>query len=493
MHSAKIYSPVPIISHQNSDGITLPSFDLFSAQGLSSAEADSTAALFESCAPFCQDQLCKNQCIAVDNAIEHLQARTQNSTSNPGIVFIRMDFLAAASRRQPIYQELFQSALKAVKSNPRFLKYGHSDHAFICMVNGCDTVLSDMVSKTRFGKDTRAIWVGRQKDIERLAASGRQWPCRDRLLAAAGDDMTSVLVEVEKKIAGAHRWTCQGKWTLEKKKIGLLSMQCLKGFRTASRHRLVAVPIQKSGSSEMTALMRRIAGMPQWRDTHDRLIYGPDMDMEHVGRNWTFSEALENMEDPEWKRIIFVRDPVARFLSGYLNKVVALQQYHRVKWEGAEMPTIEQVVETFEAITPKERKRLDVHFRPQSVICNTVGRNKSESSGFWDGIPTTRFDFVARVESLDDDLKDMLTSMDLWESYGASGWGPNGDLALPEYDIYTRQRKEHVDTTRETHAAEKIHQYLTQDLIRRVQQLYQDDYDVFGFDRSTWIKPEKEL
>ncbi|GMH42634.1 hypothetical protein BSKO_10553 [Bryopsis sp. KO-2023] len=228
----------------------------------------------------------------------------------------------------------------------------------------------------------------------------------------------------------------------------------------------------------MTSLMRRIAGTPQWRDTSPKLIYGHDRDTERVGRNWTFSEARKNLEDPEWKRIIFVRDPVARFLSGYLNKVVAKQQYFRVNWKGKETPTIEQVVETFESLTPNEKNRLDNHFRSQSSRCD---------------VSNTRFDFMARIESLDDDLKDMLTSMDLWESYGASGWGPNGDLALAEYDIYTMQRKEHVDTTRETHAAEKIHQYLTQDVIRRVQELYKDDYDVFGYDRSTWIKPEKEL
>ncbi|GMH42627.1 hypothetical protein BSKO_10546 [Bryopsis sp. KO-2023] len=470
----------------------LPSFDLFLTQGLFSAEVDPPAALFESCEPFCRDEHCRKQCIALDNAIKHLQAWTQNSTSNPGIVFIRMGFLAAASHRQPMYRKLFQSAVRAVKSNPRFLKYGHSDHAFICMVDGCDTVLSDMVNKTGFGKDTRAIWVGRQKDIERLAASGRLWPCRDRLLAAAGDDMTSVLLEVEKKVAGAHRWTCQGKWTLEKKKIDLLSKRCLGNLRTASRHRLVAVPIQKSGSSEMTALMRRIAGMPQWRNTSEELMYGPGMDLERIGRKWNISEARKNMEDPEWKRIIFVRDPVARFLSGYLSRIVAAKEYFRVNvTEGAEMPTIEQVVETFEALTLKERRSsysrvLDVHFRPQSASCNTVRGNRCF-------LPTTRFDFVARVESLDDDLKDMLTSMDLWESYGASGWGPNGDLSFPEYNIFTQEKKKYVDSMRETHAAEKIHQYLTQDMIRRLMELYKDDYDVFGFDRSTWIKPEKEL
>ncbi|GMH42629.1 hypothetical protein BSKO_10548 [Bryopsis sp. KO-2023] len=448
MHSTKTYS----------DEITLPSFDLFSTQGLSSVEVDSRpAALFESCEPFCQDQHCRKQCTALDNAIKHLQAWTQNSTSNPGIVFIRMGFLAA-SHSQPMYRKLFQSAVRAVKTNPRFLKYGHSDHAFICMVDGCDTVLSDMVSKTR-----------------------------DRLLAAADADIKSVLVEVEKKIVGEHRWTCHGKWTLGKKKIGLLSKRCLGNLRTASRHRLVAVPIQKSGSSEMTALMRRIAGMPQWRNTSEELMYGPGMDLERIGRKWNISEARKNMEDPEWKRIIFVRDPVARFLSGYLSRIVAGKEYFRANvTEGAEMPTIEQVLETFEALTLKERRVLDVHFRPQSTSCNTVRGNRCF-------LPTTRFDFVARVESLDDDLKDMLTSMDLWESYGASGWGPNGDLSFPEYNIFTQEKKKYVDSMRETHAAEKIHQYLTQDMIRRLLEFYKDDYDVFGFDRSTWIKPEKQL
>lgn len=99
----------------------------------------------------------------------------------------------------------------------------------------------------------------------------------------------------------------------------------------------------------------------------------------------------------------------------------------------------------------------------------------------------------------------------VWNKYGASGWGPNGNQAFMEYD-YGAIGTQNV--TRMTRAAEvlsdsinhpaipnhaghffeegscKWTQYFTnEDILYKIEQVYQADYHLYGwYNISVWIQ-----
>lgn len=113
-----------------------------------------------------------------------------------------------------------------------------------------------------------------------------------------------------------------------------------------------------------------------------------------------------------------------------------------------------QVVDHFARV--KKQDRLDYadnHFRPMSNF---------------GGLRYIRYDFMAHVSSLGDDLEAILSSVGLWDYYGASGWGEDGNLSFKE--AKGKNVRNHTST-----------QYYNKNLLRKVYQIYKEDYDRFGF------------
>jgi len=51
------------------------------------------------------------------------------------------------------------------------------------------------------------------------------------------------------------------------------------------------------------------------------------------GEHYTFAELLSMLRSPLWTKIVFVRDPAVRFLSGYLDKCVShIDSVNRRPW-----------------------------------------------------------------------------------------------------------------------------------------------------------------
>lgn len=101
------------------------------------------------------------------------------------------------------------------------------------------------------------------------------------------------------------------------------------------------------------------------------------------------------------------------------------------------------------------RMRLaDLHFRPQSEFGS---------------LKIFHYDIMAFVSSLADDMEAILTSLGLWEEYGASGWGVNGDMSFKDH----KGRNVGVKGTYETE--------YTPLSISQVHSIYREDYVRFGF------------
>lgn len=116
---------------------------------------------------------------------------------------------------------------------------------------------------------------------------------------------------------------------------------------------------------------------------------------------------------------------------------------------------IGQVAGHFMKLKREHNMRLaDEHFRPQIEFAS---------------LHLIRYDFIAYVSTLAEDIETILRSLDLWEVYGASGWGANGTLSFVEYT----GRNRGVWAPNST--------YHTPFSIRQVQTIYREDYEKFGF------------
>jgi len=83
-------------------------------------------------------------------------------------------------------------------------------------------------------------------------------------------------------------------------------------------HKLVFFPVAKNGCTVFKKLFRRMMGESDWLEKNPHAPSKTD-GLKHVG-HFSRDKQLEMMTSPNWTRAIFVRDPLERTLSAYLDK-----------------------------------------------------------------------------------------------------------------------------------------------------------------------------
>ena len=83
-------------------------------------------------------------------------------------------------------------------------------------------------------------------------------------------------------------------------------------------HKLVFFPVPKNACTVFKKLFRRMMGYRDWLEKNP---HAPsDIDgLKHLG-HFSRDEQLAMMTSPDWTRAVFVRDPLERILSAYLDK-----------------------------------------------------------------------------------------------------------------------------------------------------------------------------
>ncbi|GMH37428.1 hypothetical protein BSKO_05301 [Bryopsis sp. KO-2023] len=239
----------------------------------------------------------------------------------------------------------------------------------------------------------------------------------------------------------------------------------------ASEKSMVVCLVPKVASTVMLMLVKRMNGDPNWSS---RLMH----DIRNVYREEIRNDDLEN---PNFIKMAMVRNPVDRALSAYLNKILSARRYSLLpegSWgedKVAEPPTFEEFVDIIESAP---RQSLDIHFRPQSLVCET------------DTVSYTKFlDFEEREKG----VKKFLESVDLWEDMGASGWGPNGTAPIfAEMENVKHLSSKIRPATVSVERDEKVQQYYTPEILNKVFRIYEMDFvafEEFGWSRdvSTYL------
>lgn len=204
-------------------------------------------------------------------------------------------------------------------------------------------------------------------------------------------------------------------------------------------YKLLFFDVPKVGSTGFKQLFLRMKGSDLWKERNADQLHWKSARHLRTLSNYTVAEAQVMMTSPDWTRAVFVRDPKERLLSAFLDKVernrgvyagrACCKRYHYVremgekKW-GASKREIQCMWEvfTFEGflhLAATECKD-EPHWRAQSQRVDDV---------FW-----PYMNFVGYMDNIAEDTRTLLESLspDVWEQYGASGWGTSGEEAIFE-------------------------------------------------------------
>eukprot|EP00968_Pinguiococcus_pyrenoidosus_P008236 scaffold576_cov260-Pinguiococcus_pyrenoidosus.AAC.100 len=85
-------------------------------------------------------------------------------------------------------------------------------------------------------------------------------------------------------------------------------------------HKLIFCKVAKNGSSGWLRLFRRLAGFPDWQ-RNPYFFMGSKIGGLSQLKHYGATRAMEMMTDPSWKKVVILREPLERLLSGFLDKI----------------------------------------------------------------------------------------------------------------------------------------------------------------------------
>lgn len=247
-------------------------------------------------------------------------------------------------------------------------------------------------------------------------------------------------------------------------------------------HKLLFFTIPKNSCTEWKQLFRRMMGYDNWNKfpflhPHDPRTNG----LSYLG---TYDKAKQEefMTSPEWTRAMFVRDPLERMLSAYLNKGLSEERYIK-KWcckiapreteeeRREELEYLQQKNPSCAALAPWETQPTAETFTFDTFInefmsqCNDKHWRPQSQRMFpknWKFL-----NFIGRMENLHEDAKRLLEKIGAWDEFGSNGWGNYENMSM-----FERARS---DTTN-THSKDHITQFYTPELKQKALEYLKGDY-----------------
>ena len=268
---------------------------------------------------------------------------------------------------------------------------------------------------------------------------------------------------------------------------------------------LLFCALPKNANSNWKQLLRRVQGIPDWNPNLNiatigkasLLLHHPSHNGLAIAGKW--SVALKQGESPfdaadllarmrGSLKAVIVRDPVTRFLSAYLDKCVDCHEWSRCRTK--KKASFEQVVR---AHVHAHVDKWDVHFRPQAMSC---------------GLSHVRYDEIGYFETFAESSERILRRAGLYERFGASGWGANGQAAFgvvkeragaqvtgarplgPRSGAGTcRQGLGHADAHHDTGSAAVVCKHYSRITLQMVREsALAVDFDAFGYRSCHWQK-----
>jgi hypothetical protein len=230
------------------------------------------------------------------------------------------------------------------------------------------------------------------------------------------------------------------------------------------KYRLIFFTIPKVACTVFKQLFLRMMGDTNWRrwDVHDPAKNG----LKYL-HDYSIRKASYMLASDKWKKAIFVRDPMDRILSAYLDKALSKNASYIIHKCCPKKQKCGPIVQSsFTLFLHAVHLCPDSHWEPQ--IHRMEGR-------YWPLI-----DFVGHLETAAVNAKALLMELgsNVWENFGASGWGFNGSEPIFHS----------TGTVRHTTNAKSLRsQYYNQETLRIVKIMFAEDIRSSLFSSSRTI------
>ncbi|CAD7697754.1 unnamed protein product [Ostreobium quekettii] len=299
---------------------------------------------------------------------------------------------------------------------------------------------------------------GEDKTYLQLCDDGSFWCKRD---------VEAMLGEVLLRVQGREVWECHGlSLPTSIAHDRFLSNRDLNRMRAHTfideQHQTLSCFMPKCASTVLKMMQKRQTGVDSWQATDEK---GRAQGLVHFAADASTEEYHAIVDDPRWVKFAVVRDPVIRCLSGYLHKIVQLKQNYYVHWKGKGRPTFEEFVDILFAYPAI---RGNHHFLEQSAMC---------------GHRVVHYNFIAHVETLHDDYKELFGRLGLWQSIGESGWGDDGTQSFLQAFQPSANHPSQLESSTGDAA---VAAHYTMDMLEKVYLMYREDFDRFGYSIDKW-------
>ena len=250
----------------------------------------------------------------------------------------------------------------------------------------------------------------------------------------------------------------------------------LRSFYVSRKHKIAFCAIPKVACTEFIRLMYRLEGDEHWwKDPHFRT------DASTLLKKGDEREAEAILNDANWTKVAFLRDPATRALSAYLDKFVdspsrGIHGNYGLRHFGRELNWTDFVDTLGSENTDRYRPEglhvgSNAHWKPQRFHCSLEKF-------------LTKYQFIGRYESLRDHAEMLLRSLNLWDAYGSEGWGhrdkrqrlmPKPSDSIPVRDSLFAQKAKHS-----TNADARKASYLTPSILSKLREIYAMDYEMLA-------------
>ncbi|KAL7573552.1 hypothetical protein ACA910_008691 [Epithemia clementina (nom. ined.)] len=182
------------------------------------------------------------------------------------------------------------------------------------------------------------------------------------------------------------------------------------------QYKLVFFTTPKVSCSTWKILFRKMTGLYQPNDTDD-VVHNPYKNNLRLLGSYSLEEASAMFLSDEWTRAMFVRDPIERFLSAYLDKVVHTDYAVRHCCSSKssivrDRRCVSNLKESLEKALPIMEQCNDPHWALQSDRISAKYQ--------------TRLNFIGNLDSIQQDSEALLRRIGAWDEFGKTGWGQDG-------------------------------------------------------------------
>jgi hypothetical protein len=256
-------------------------------------------------------------------------------------------------------------------------------------------------------------------------------------------------------------------------------------------HKLLYFTVPKNACSTFKKLFRRMMGYKNWliASPHNPETNG----LKYLGQ-YPPDKQKEFMTSSDWTRAIFVRDPMERTLSAYMDKGL---QTGPLDWKpsitGAHIKRRccglwkkRNPICNSSPFTPHETNLTEYNFPFESFVVSFM--RQCQDSHWNQQIRRMKpknwkwINFVGHFENMQNDTRRLLKKIGAYEEFGATGWGESSSDINKTLSIFEKNLAHH-----KTGSGNYMNKHYSPTLERLVLQYYSRDY---SFNLFNFTKPE---